>query len=582
MDAQKDEHGDGQAMTLDDQLAVTDTAVADTADTDGLSAASIFDAFCDPEELMRRAMSPEATTGQIITALDRCLPRHRDRIAMRYANNGGDDPVVFASLAVDPVREIRVHAARSHHTPIESMDLLSLDRSYWIRQVLALNPACPQRIYRRFVTDESEHVRVALGGRELSDDDVYRLAHDPARSVRARIAQRETLSDELVRHLAVDDERDVRARIAQRPGPPDVLEALAADPDPMVVLQIARNADAPIRALRRASHCYEVQVREYLVMHPAGHEEVFELLAADPSDLIRRRAALFCGHEPVLMRLVGDCDHSVRAALANNAQATSAVLEAIAPPLNVHARSGLLRNAAATGDLAWAHLADADWGLRRLARACLRDHLDTLAPERRTLLESVADRLIWPGDLSGVAPSVRSGAPEGTVEGTVEPDRIDDPGVLYWLLDTADDSPALWAAALDPSIPMRLRIDILERSDVPVEVVAAAARDRHREIRAIAAAHGELPLECAHRLAIDRSVAVRLSLAENVDVAREVLLRLRRDHEPLVVSTASATLRERARLARAARERAKARAANRRRWPTTPRMPKVRVPRARR
>lgn len=557
-------------------------AVADTTEmintgsinTGSINTASILDALTDPEELLRRAMSPGATTGQIIVALDRCAPRDRDRIAMRYVTNDGDDPVVFASLGLDPVREIRVHAARSVHTPVETMDHLSFDRSYWVRSVLAANPACPQHIYRRFVTDDAEPVRVAVADRMLSEDDLGRLAGDRATSVRTRIAQHASLSDDLIRFLATDRHHAVRARIARRPGPADVLDGLAADPDPRVVLQVARNDDAPVSALLIATRCREVRVREYLVMHPADSVEVFEVLTKDRSTLIRRRVALLCDHESVLMRLVDDRDAGVRSALANNDAATTAVLEAITAPLTPYGSRGLLHHAAVTGDLAWRLLGDDDRQIRRLARNCLRDHLDTLSASRRALLESVADRLVWPGDLSEMSSTFRIGvSPDAIV-----PERIDDVGVVRWLYDSSDDSPALWAAALDRSMPMRVRIEILEHADVPVEVIAAASRDRHREIRAVAAASRDLPLDCAHRLAIDRSAAVRLSLAENTAVAREVLLRLRRDREPMVVSTVSLTLREAARLRREAAAREAASTEWHRRYgPDAP----PRVPRAR-
>ena len=557
-------------------------AVADTTEmintgsinTGSITAASILDALTDPEELLRRAMSPGATTGQIITALDRCAPRDRDRIAMRYVTNAGDDPVVFASIGLDPVREIRVHAARSVHTPVETMDHLSFDRSYWVRSVLAANPACPQHIYRRFVTDESEPVRVAVADRMLSEEDLGHLARDRATSVRTRIAQRTTLSDDLIRHLAADHHHAVRARIARQPGPAEVLDALAADPDARVVLQVARNDDAPISALLIATQCRDERVREYLVMHPADSVEVFEVLTNDRSTLIRRRVALLCDHESVLMRLVDDRDAGVRSALANNDAATTAVLEAIASPMTPYGRRGLLHHTAVTGDLAWVQLGDDDRQIRRLARNCLRNHLDTLSASRRALLESVADRLVWPGDLSEMSATFRVEAPPEAVA----PERIDDVGVVRWLYDSADDSPALWAAALDRSMPMRVRIEILEHADVPIELIAAASRDRHREIRAVAAASRNLPLDCAHRLAVDRSAAVRFSLAENITVAREVLLRLRRDREPMVASTVSVTLRESARQRREAAARDAAKAEWHRRYgpDTTPRVPRAR------
>ena len=491
------------------------------------SAEAILDVLTDWNQVKRRAIAPGASSAVVIAALRHLDRRSRLQVAERYLFNDGDDPEVYRVMAADRLRDVRAIAAQSLFTPVDAMARLVRDRSWYVRGFVASSSACPMEIYRQLIRDIHLEVRVEVAYRKLSAADLEIMASDPAPSVRGIVAQRLHLDEHLVRQLASDPSPYVRSKIAERAGPDDVLIALGSDPHPFVISRLADNPAAPLAALCAAAGSSDERARLRLVMHISRSIEVFSLLACDESARVRSGVARHCPHEPVLATMIGDPDIRVRISLMLNPDSSVAVLEGLPRPLNVKMKRALLHHDAVTADLAWPLLSDVDPWIRRLARRIVSRGSRRLSDDRRAQIEAFRKSRRGRGSAS-----------------------VSDPGLGFWLSDVGGDSPALWSVALDQAMPRRLRVQVLERETVPAEVLAAAARWPEREIRTVVAAHQSVSLSDAHHLVGDRSVVVRAALAENPNVAREVLVRLRRDRDPLVARTADRALRERARQAR--------------------------------
>lgn len=194
------------------------------------------------------------------------------------------------------------------------------------------NPATPAAAAAAFVDHPSLLLRQELAGRIDLPPQVYaRLATDPVPWVRAQLADNPAIGEELIRTLAVDLGHDVRRRLAHHPavpldvlsrlastvriGPtplpriasatPDEIAGLAASPNPVLRMLLARRTDLPddIRdALVRDS---DAKVVAALASHPGLGE-------AQLSSMIDRHGA------------------HVAARVAANPDATAALLERLA------------------------------------------------------------------------------------------------------------------------------------------------------------------------------------------------------------------------------------------------------------
>ncbi|MCX5077076.1 hypothetical protein OHA84_05090 [Streptomyces sp. NBC_00513] len=256
-------------------------------------------------------------TGEGLPAATACLVCDSKPIPYEHDPNCPDpDCTLFGGAACDGSHQSTVHDT--------------------LHGVLG-NPATPPDVAARFVDHPSLLLRWSLAERPGLPPEVYaRLARDPAPGVRAAVAGNPAVGDEPLRTIAADPDPAVRRALAHHPALPlDVLTTLA---------ETTRLGSATLPRIPAAS---TDELRELAAGRPsvralvaARHDlppDLRDALAADPDAKVLRAVAPHPGlTEELLRAMVATHGVGVHARVAANPGAPGALLEELArqePPV---------------------------------------------------------------------------------------------------------------------------------------------------------------------------------------------------------------------------------------------------------
>ncbi|MGW0584753.1 hypothetical protein ACWD25_54780, partial [Streptomyces sp. NPDC002920] len=221
-------------------------------------------------------------------------------------------------------------------TPAEAVVGFADHPSMLLRWVLAARPDLPPAVYRRLAADETPGVRADLAENPAIDDALIRtLAGDRGHDVQRRLAHNPHVPLDVLTHLAGVTKigAPLLPRIAA--ASPAEVELLAQSPNPAVRMLLARRRDLP--------------------------PEIRDALAADPDAKVAKSIAAHPGLTEAQLRAMVDL-HGVRvlAKVATNPDASPALLEDLTrqkPPAQKAFRE-IARHQNATAQALLACLAD--------------------------------------------------------------------------------------------------------------------------------------------------------------------------------------------------------------------------------
>ncbi|AXE25136.1 hypothetical protein C0216_18300 [Streptomyces globosus] len=330
------------------------------------------------------------------------------------------------------------------------------------------------------------------------------------------------------RLLAASPDREIRWRLASCPGlPPDVAQALAADPDPGVAAEIALWTADPALAARLASHP-DAEVRSAAALNGATPPEVLTALVTGEG-LPPARSCPVCGRgeapapyePPARARCSGAHESAVHDTLeraARNPATPASVAEGMAGHPSVLVRWALAERADLPQEV-YARLgADPAVAVRRAVaeNPAIREPLiRTLAARRDDpdVLRALARHPRLPLDvLAEVASAVRIGP------------------VLLPSVAAADPEDLARAAA---SSPAAVRMLITERHDLPAPLRDALADDADAAVARAAAPHPGLSGEQLRAMVARHGGQVCARVAANPGAPADLLEELARRDPPV-------------------------------------------------
>ncbi|MFJ2821130.1 hypothetical protein ACIO7M_08465 [Streptomyces toxytricini] len=382
----------------------------------------------------------------------------------------------------------------------------------------------PERARALAAADPDTAVVLARSGL-LSPADV-----DPAAQPHAALALLEEGSGrpEWARLPAASPDREVRWRLASCPGlPPDVAEALAADPDPGVAAEFALWTVDPAVAARLAAHP-DAEVRSAAALNEATPPEVLTALItgeglppARTCPVCRRGEEPAPDEPPARARCSGAHESAVHDTLeraARNPATPAAVAAGLAGHPSVLVRWALAERADLPQGV-YARLgADPAPAVRRTVaeNPAIREPLiHTLAARRDDpdVLRALARHPRLPlGVLAEVASAVRIGP------------------VLLPSIAAADPDDLTRAAA---SAPAAVRMLIAERHDLPAPLRDALAGDADAAVAKAAAPHPGLSGEQLRAMVARHGVQVCARVAANPGAPADLLEELARRDPPV-------------------------------------------------
>lgn len=99
--------------------------------------------------------------------------------------------------------------AKSHHTPVDILETLSLDKVNLVRALVATNPNTPINILSKLFNDE-KIVRDGLSGNKNTPSKLLDiLAFDKDKMVRLRVAENTNTSISIIKKMLEDDDPNV-------------------------------------------------------------------------------------------------------------------------------------------------------------------------------------------------------------------------------------------------------------------------------------------------------------------------------------------------------------------------------------
>lgn len=155
-------------------------------------------------------------------------------------------PETLQKLSHDPDWEVREVVASNPRTPPAALTKLSGDPQLVVRRMVASNPNTPSATLSAMCV-EAEKEAYAFACRHTSPGTVQTLA-----SICSVAAQNRSCSPGLLDHLSRHSYTSVRQNVAAHPVcPPTVLSELSCDPDPYVRRQVAIHPASPPEAIDR-------------------------------------------------------------------------------------------------------------------------------------------------------------------------------------------------------------------------------------------------------------------------------------------------------------------------------------------
>ncbi|MBE8517119.1 hypothetical protein ILP97_06295 [Amycolatopsis sp. H6(2020)] len=194
----------------------------------------------------------------------------RRRAAVRgLASNPATPDDLAIRLMQDPDLAYAVVRTRSRFSErfVDAALELGADGARW----LGSNESTPLGILLRLSEHPSAEVRASVADRITDEDVVSRLAADLAPEVRKSLAARwHTPTPEVLRAWLTDEDDDIRYTALHRsavPPPPDLLDALLADP--VTSAEALRHADLTPELIARFTESDDAEENRRLASHPA-------------------------------------------------------------------------------------------------------------------------------------------------------------------------------------------------------------------------------------------------------------------------------------------------------------------------
>jgi hypothetical protein len=160
-----------------------------------------------------------------------------------------------------------------------------------VRMAVVEHPNTPEIVSVRLALDAPADVRKEVAIRTKSPSAAELLGRDTSMRVRVALARRDDLDAVLVTRLARDPHPKVRAAIARHAKPAAAQHALVNDPMFFVLIALTRNpflhADVAMLLAQHAEHSLRRNIA-YFTRYP----EVLEALAHDPDLDVRRGVAM--------------------------------------------------------------------------------------------------------------------------------------------------------------------------------------------------------------------------------------------------------------------------------------------------
>jgi hypothetical protein len=254
----------------------------------------ILAVFTDWTEMIRLALRSDATTDQILAALNNPDEQDRHRVAQAAIDAGRGRGRIMTKIAEDCDHEIRSLAASGAHTRLQLFRSLLRDPHPEVRAHLARNPRAPQDVLQALSKDSSVEVVAAVAtAPHLHPTTVASLARHRSSEVRCALTQRVDLGPDLTERLAKDRSKKVRtALVTAAATQPEILTVITSLSDPQVrkkliecdstgsVVLVGFMAD-PLRELRDLARLHHLRYSGApRLMHPANSGPV---LSGDPS-----------------------------------------------------------------------------------------------------------------------------------------------------------------------------------------------------------------------------------------------------------------------------------------------------------
>lgn len=210
--------------------------------SNSIASASAADATADTLSALSTNISREVR--EAVAANKNCTQsllenlRHDEAPEVRFAavSRGSIAPGEIARLADDPHPPIRKFIVQRESTSTTVLERASRDSTVSVRLAVAKHLRVAQSALEHLANDADENIRKAVARhRNAPETALLRLANDPDGVVRMVVARRSQLPDVVMRNIAHSRFFEYRRMVALNPScPPDLLEKLAADPEPDV------------------------------------------------------------------------------------------------------------------------------------------------------------------------------------------------------------------------------------------------------------------------------------------------------------------------------------------------------------
>jgi hypothetical protein len=218
------------------------------------------------DDVLVAMLSPDGVAEQLEQG-------HASR-ALCWAGLDHDDSAVRCLAAQQGVGFPDVLAASMQHGDVR------------VRMAVLEHPDTPDIVPVRVALDATADIRKELATRTKSPSAMELLGRDASMRVRVALARRMDHDDELTMRLATDPHPKVRAAIARSARPVAAQRALVNDPQHFVLIALVRNPNLTVDVTMALAQRPENVLRRGVARH-TQHPEVLDALAHDPDREVR-------------------------------------------------------------------------------------------------------------------------------------------------------------------------------------------------------------------------------------------------------------------------------------------------------
>jgi hypothetical protein len=345
---------------------------------------------------------------------------------------------------------------------------------------------------------------------------------------------------------------DLKTMIAAHPScPTKILETLASEGNPRVLVSLANNANvsdklrsavsnslmakvgpdrqivaehtsAPAQVLEALSHCSEVSVRRAVALNPATLSHCRTSLAAD-DDLVLRRSLAWNPATPsaALEILSRDGNSEVRREVAVNPNVTSMVLTELSGDQDEEVRRSVAENPRTPLGTLVMLSSDGAPNVRLLVAGNLNTPADVLAVLSQDLEDGVRRSVAKnPGASLSVLELLSKDKDRWVSEAIIENPHV--PPEIVKTIVAAIDQSGNWRSS-------RNELSFARRPETPPEFLAMLAKSYWPKVRCAVAANTAAPLSVLEALAVDSKPEVREQIGTRPDLPSPVIEVLAKD-----------------------------------------------------